>query len=101
MAKLTSRHTVTDHFVEEGTQGLHYCRLEPRSDDPPPAGSDLAATLEELHSKTKELARRVIEPVTVRGCVGGGNSPRCVLQSTSKPLVDRVGRSLGRVVLMQ
>ena len=38
MAKLTSRHTVTDHFVEEGTQGLHYCRLEARTDDPPPVG---------------------------------------------------------------
>lgn len=68
MAKLTSRHTVTDHFVEEGTQGLHYCRLEARSDEPPAAGSDPdpAARLEELHARTRELARRVIEPVTVR-----------------------------------
>ena len=67
VAKLTSRHTVTDHFVEEGTQGLHYCRLAERTDEPPPAGSDLAARLEELHGKTRELARRVIQPVTVRG----------------------------------
>lgn len=67
MAKLTSRHTVTEHFVEEGTQGLHYCGLEERRDDSPPAGSDLAARLEELHAKTRELARRVIEPVAVRG----------------------------------
>eukprot|EP00752_Nemacystus_decipiens_P003471 g3206.t1 len=64
VAKLTSRHTVTDHFVEEGTQGLHYCRLEARTDDPPPAGSDLAARLEALHAKTRELALRVIQPVT-------------------------------------
>lgn len=70
MAKLTSRHTVTEHFVEEGTQGLHYCRLEERRDEPPPAGSDLAARLEELHAKTRELARRVIEPVTVRRALG-------------------------------
>eukprot|EP00903_Cladosiphon_okamuranus_P020079 g18443.t1 len=66
VAKLTSRHTVTDHFVEEGTQGLHYCRVEERRDDAPPAGSDLAARLEELHAKTRELARRVIEPVTAQ-----------------------------------
>ncbi|CAN0177292.1 unnamed protein product [Scytosiphon promiscuus] len=64
VAKLTSRNTVIDHFVEEGTQGLHYCRLEERVDDTPPPGGQDAARLEELHARTRHLAQRVIEPVT-------------------------------------
>lgn len=66
MAKLSCRHTVIDHFVEEGTQGLHYCRLEERSDEPPPPAGTAAATgLEELHARTRQLIQRVIEPVAV------------------------------------
>jgi len=33
-AKLTSRHIIVDHYVEEGTQGLHFCRLQKLDDDP-------------------------------------------------------------------
>ena len=33
-AKLASRSLISDHFVEDGTQGLHYCRLQPLSDAP-------------------------------------------------------------------
>lgn len=65
VAKLASRHTVVDHFVEDGTQGLHYCRLEPRHDDHP-TDPDEAAKLESLHERTRALATRVVEPVTVR-----------------------------------
>eukprot|EP00904_Undaria_pinnatifida_P005291 jgi/Undpi1/1892/HiC_scaffold_12.g05279.m1 len=63
VAKLASRHTVVDHFVEDGTQGLHYCRLEPRHDDHP-TDPDEAAKLESLHERTRALATRVVEPVT-------------------------------------
>lgn len=31
-AALASRQKIIDHFVEEGTQGLHFCRLEPLND---------------------------------------------------------------------
>ena len=33
-AKISSRRVITDHYVEEGTQGLHFCRLAPFEDDP-------------------------------------------------------------------
>jgi len=33
-ARLSSRMTISDHYIEEGTQGLHFCRLTPLSDDP-------------------------------------------------------------------
>lgn len=32
-AKLTSRHIIVDHYIEEGTQGLHFCRLQKLEDD--------------------------------------------------------------------
>lgn len=32
-AALAARHKIIDHFVEEGTQGLHFCRLEPLKDN--------------------------------------------------------------------
>lgn len=31
-ARLEGRYKITEHFVEEGTQGLHYCRMEPFCD---------------------------------------------------------------------
>ncbi|CAN0382127.1 unnamed protein product, partial [Laminaria digitata] len=61
VAKLASRHTVVDHFVEDGTQGLHYCRLEPRHDDRPADASE-SFKLEILHQQTRALATRVVEP---------------------------------------
>jgi Lon protease-like protein len=35
-ATLCKRSRVVEHYVEEGTQGLHYCRLERIHDDPVP-----------------------------------------------------------------
>lgn len=32
-AKMKGRYRIVDHYVENGTQGLHYCRLEPLFDD--------------------------------------------------------------------
>ena len=32
-ATIMGRQTITDHYVEEGTQGLHYCRLQPLTDE--------------------------------------------------------------------
>lgn len=83
VAKLASRRTVVDHFVEEGTQGLHYCRLEPRSDaivgeieggnlgqpnDVAAAAvaAEAVAKLGQLHDRTRMLANTIIEPVRVR-----------------------------------
>ncbi|CAM9494516.1 unnamed protein product, partial [Sphacelaria rigidula] len=58
-AKLVSRQTVADHFVEEGTQGLHFCRLEPRIDDPP-ADDRATVELEELHQRTRGMANQIM-----------------------------------------
>ena len=69
VAKLASRHTVVDHFVEDGTQGLHYCRLEPRHDDRPANASE-SSQMETLHEQTRALATRVVEPVAVRALIG-------------------------------
>ena len=33
-AKIVTRHKIIDTYVEEGTQGLHYCRLEKVVDEP-------------------------------------------------------------------
>lgn len=66
-AKLTTRQTVVDHFVEEGTQGLHYCRLELRSDEAP-VNDEAAVELEDLHQRTRALADRIITPVRVGYC---------------------------------
>lgn len=63
-AKLTSRHTVAEQFVEDGTQGLHYCRVEARGDEPP-SDDKTTVRLAELERTTRVLAERVIEPVKV------------------------------------
>lgn len=55
-----------EHFVEEGTQGLHFCRVEAREDEPP-ADRASANKLEQLHRGTTTLAERIIGPVRVRG----------------------------------
>ena len=53
-----------NHFVEEGTQGLHYCELKPYEDDVL-AGTDLDE-LEELHSCTRNLCHGFLAPFKVR-----------------------------------
>lgn len=52
--------------MEEGTQGLHFCRLEPRMDDPP-ADDRATAELEELHQRTRAMANQIMAPVRVSG----------------------------------
>lgn len=61
---------MADSFVEEGTQGLHFCRVETRADDPP-IDANAAAKLEKLYERTRLLAQRVVRPVRVRHCDSG------------------------------
>lgn len=42
-AKLTTRSEITDHFVEDGTQGLSFCRVKPMSDAPLSDDQQMAA----------------------------------------------------------
>lgn len=57
------RDTGQDHFVEDGTQGLHYCQLEPY-EDAVLDETDLEE-LEELHAKAKELCHGFLGPFRV------------------------------------
>ncbi|CAM9847594.1 unnamed protein product, partial [Phaeothamnion confervicola] len=61
-AKLIGRHRVADHFVEDGTQNLHYCRLEELMDAEPASVAE-AADVEVLRARVDALANRVIGPV--------------------------------------
>ena len=63
-AKLISRKTVVESFVEEGTQGLHYCRLEERGDEPL-GDEESLADFQDVHRRTRELADRILGPVRV------------------------------------
>lgn len=67
-AEIKSRHMIVDHFVESGTQGLHFCRLEElhdelvASEDLPAIGqliSDVERILSMLFSG--EIMRQIIE----------------------------------------
>jgi Lon protease-like protein len=45
-ANLSKRSRIVEHYVEDGTQGLCYCRVEPVNDDPvPPELAEEASTL--------------------------------------------------------
>ncbi|CAN0073438.1 unnamed protein product, partial [Discosporangium mesarthrocarpum] len=72
-AKLLGRHVVVDHFVEEGTQGLHYCMLEEREDEIPDAEG--AVCLKALHKRARELANQVIGPVKAQVMATHGEMP--------------------------
>lgn len=67
-----------EHFVEEGTQGLHHCQLEPY-EDAALEGQDLA-DLEDLHSKAQE---------TCSGFLGSFKVRVFVLRYTLDPCVER------------
>ncbi|CAM9465016.1 unnamed protein product [Choristocarpus tenellus] len=73
-AKLIGRYTVVDHFVEEGTQGLHYCQLEARGDDPP-VSREGAVLQAKLHEEAQGLVNRVIGPVKAQVISTHGEMP--------------------------
>lgn len=72
-----------DHFVEEGTQGLYYCQLEPMNDEVL-HGTDLVE-LEELHSRAKALSNGFLGPFKVCVCL-------CVISSVVLSLPSSVER---------
>eukprot|EP00640_Fibrocapsa_japonica_P002174 CAMPEP_0113940442 /NCGR_PEP_ID=MMETSP1339-20121228/6567_1 /TAXON_ID=94617 /ORGANISM="Fibrocapsa japonica" /LENGTH=342 /DNA_ID=CAMNT_0000944273 /DNA_START=45 /DNA_END=1073 /DNA_ORIENTATION=+ /assembly_acc=CAM_ASM_000762 len=56
-AKLVGRHRVVEHFVEDGTQNLHYCALEEFGDDP--VSSEDEAKLSALTARASEIVTSV------------------------------------------
>lgn len=54
-AILSKRYKIADHFVEDGTQGLHYCGLVPFHDDP--QEEELTEKFEFLKAKAVEYIR--------------------------------------------
>ena len=60
-AKLISRHIIVDHYVEEGTQGLHFCRLQKLEDDPIIDDPAKLARCVELMQVSKLLTDALIE----------------------------------------
>lgn len=52
-----------NHFVEEGTHGLHYCELEPFTDDVLEGAE--AEELEELHERSRALCHGFLGPFKV------------------------------------
>jgi Lon protease-like protein len=63
-ATLLSRHQIVDHFVEEGTQGLHYCRLIPYKDNP--IAAEDQEIVQHLFTQGRQLAEYVSEEPGVR-----------------------------------
>eukprot|EP00904_Undaria_pinnatifida_P009600 jgi/Undpi1/5770/HiC_scaffold_2.g01044.m1 len=59
-SKLVGRYHIQDDFVEDGTQGLHYCQLEPYEDAVLEGGD--ASELEELHAKARALCHGFLGP---------------------------------------
>ena len=58
-AKLEGRYRILEHFVEDGTQGLHYCRMEPFSDLPiPPEDTPV---IESLMVEADELCKQLLQ----------------------------------------
>lgn len=43
-AAIEGRYIISDHFIEDGTQGLHFCRLDELHDDPLDAENTTLAT---------------------------------------------------------
>lgn len=66
-----SRYIITDHFVEEGTGGLHFCKLEPFTDDPVPPEAE--ARVAQLFDAATKLAGIITTQIAESG--GGGGVP--------------------------
>ena len=58
-AKLEGRYRILEHFVEDGTQGLHYCRMEPFSDLPVPP--EQSPRIESLMTEADELCKQLLQ----------------------------------------
>jgi len=58
-ATLRGRYKIVDHYVEEGTQGLHFCRLDPLHDTPV-TGSDLT-TLHGLSERARVYSSMALQ----------------------------------------
>ena len=58
-AKLEGRFRILEHFVEDGTQGLHYCRMEPFADNPIPP--EESSRIESLMAEADELCRQLLQ----------------------------------------
>jgi hypothetical protein len=54
-AKLSHRHKIIEHLVEDGTQGLHFCRSQVFQDD------ELSATDNERAIELKELSYLLVK----------------------------------------
>lgn len=83
-ARIAGRYTIVDAFVEEGTGGLSYCRVEPFGDDevPPERMPELRAASEEARALASALfmERREIKAVVVDryGELPGARSPEAL-----------------------
>lgn len=58
-AKLEGRFRILEHHLEEGTQGLHYCRMEPISDHELTGAESASANL--LVSEAEALCGRLLQ----------------------------------------
>jgi Lon protease-like protein len=71
-AKLVGRHQIKEEYVEDGTQGLHYCSLEPLKDEPLTPEDESAANT--LLEEIKPFASSLL--VAGRGLESGGSIPQ-------------------------
>eukprot|EP01038_Epipyxis_sp_PR26KG_P008665 gene8665-11708_t len=58
-AILSKRHKIVEHYIEEGTYGLHYCRVEEFHDEEIPTPSLIYGN--ELHAEAVVLANTIME----------------------------------------
>jgi len=64
---LGGRYKIVDHYVEDGTQGLHFCRLEALQDLP--LDADAADRARQLVQRGVELSKFIIEVTTSAAAV--------------------------------
>ncbi|CAM9297511.1 unnamed protein product [Chrysoparadoxa australica] len=60
-AELRGRYTIVSHFIEEGTQGLHYCQVQELHDVEPT--EEEVHQLDALKRSVTEKAEQVISPI--------------------------------------
>lgn len=79
---LVSRQRIAEHYVEQGTQGLHYCRLESLRDD---------GLGEQRRQQADYLSQQLR---TLLASLGGGSSRRLLEQGLGSPPQDLENFSL-------